>query len=220
MTFPFNGVLVTDMFVDNGYFYILFSDLSKPWQYLARAPVDPVYSTTSAGYGAGGWAIACNPLQNGEYTWRSISAGARLDFAALQAFRVMPTRVGTEGDGIVKQGTIARVFSSTNPGDFYYFGVTNEIRDAPLQLWKTKSLSKPFVYESDVVFEDPTFKHGEFGWEMGFTHYADNVPESPRILGSGFTWWMTENLKDQSPTKVSIDGWVVITRHTAKITGF
>jgi hypothetical protein len=51
-----------------------------------------------------------------------------------------------------------------------------------MQLWKTTSLTKPFQFESDVVIEDQAFKHGLFGWEMGFTHHADNVPTSPRIF--------------------------------------
>ena len=219
LQYPAFGALVTDMFVDNGYFYILFQDLVKPYQYLARAPVNTVYSTADSGY-VGGWSIACNPLQaNGDYTWKSFTPGARLDFEQMGAYQVMRTHVGWEAGGFVKQGTIARVFSSTTPGKSAYFGVTNDAW-GPLQLWKTSSLSKPFQYESDVVIEDPTFKAGAFGWEMGFTHHADNTPASPRILSAGFDWWMTEDLRAQSPTHASIDGWVVITRHTARLAGF
>ena len=177
------------------------------------------YATTGPGY-VNDWRIACESDQaNGDYTWKSFSPGDQLDFAALRAARVMPTRLGNDSSAPVKQGTIARVFSSSTPGTSYYFGVTSDV-SGPLQLWKTSSLSKPFQYESDVVIEDPTFKAGAFGWEMGFTHHADNTPASPRILSSGFDWWMTEDLRAQSPTHASIDGWVVITRHTAKLTGF
>lgn len=217
--YPAFGVMLNDMFIDGGYFYILFQDLLKPWHYMVRAPVNTVYATTGPGY-VNDWRIACESDQaNGEYTWKAFSPGDLLDFGALRAARVMPTRLGNDFSAPVKQGTIARVFSSTTPGTSYYFGVTSDV-SGPLQLWKTSSLSKPFQYESDVVIEDPAFKAGAFGWEMGFTHHADNTPASPRILSSGFDWWMTEDLRAQSPTRASIDGWVVITRHTARLTGF
>jgi hypothetical protein len=215
------GALMIDLVVDDGYFYLLFQDLVKPRLYLMRAPIDAVNSPAGPGYiqnSAQGWRLATTLQANGEYTWSPFTLGARLSFASLGAHPVMPARIGTQG-GFVKQAAITRIFSATSPGTSAYFGVTNDSA-GPLQLWKTSSLSRPFQYESDVVMEDPTIRPGAFGWELGFTHYADNVPASPRNLGSGFDWWMTEDIREQSPTGASIDGWIVVGRHTARLSNF
>lgn len=219
------GVLVTDMTIDEGHFYVLFQDLARPHLYLIRAPIDTVYSTTSAGYVSGGWRIAASPLQaNGEYTWKSFTLGAQLDLEQLGAYPVMPSRNWTAG-GFVKQAAWARVFSSTSPGTSLYFGVTRDITWGgdgrwPIQLWKTDSLSKPFQYESEVVISDPSRMPGAFDWEFGFSHYIDNTAATPRIVSNGFDFWIIENLQPLSPTGAPNDGLVTLSRHTAKLKGF
>lgn len=215
---PWLGTLAMDMIVDGGYFYLLFQDSVRPYLYLARAPIDQTYSTTSAGYVTGGWQLACNQIQpNGEYLWKSFPMGEQLDFASLKAYQVMRTRLGGDFNADAKQGAIARITSSTT-GATYYFGVTADLRET-LQLWKTTSLSKPFQYESDVIIEDSRIDYTPDGWyaNFSFNHYPDNNSTTPQLFSAGFDWWMGEQLR---PAGATIDGLIVAGRHTASLTGF
>jgi hypothetical protein len=211
------GPIMMDMLVDGGYFYALFQDGVKPYLHLARAPIDTVYSDASPGYVQGGWRVAAGPLTpSGEYTWKSFTPGARTDFAALGAYQVMRTRLGSDLNADMKQGAIARVTSPTT-GASYYFGVTADLRET-LQLWKTTGLDRPFQYESNVIVEDTTIDYTPFGWyaNFSFNHYPDNDAATPRILSNGFDWWMVEH----KPTGKAVDGWLIVGRHTARLSDF
>lgn len=208
--FEWTGLLMTDMTIDNGYFYVVFQDLVKPHSYLARARIDPANSTSNPGYvAAEGWSIAALPLVGGQYTWKPITPlGGQFNFDAYGAAPVMPARVNT-GGGFVKQASIARIYKSTAPGAASkIFGVTNDA--SIVQLWSTTDLSRPFVYESDVVL-DPSIDIGGNGWEFGFTHYPDNTSSTPRIVGVGFQVWVVEQ---------TMDAWTIVSRRDATLTNY
>jgi len=220
---PWLGVLVQDMIVDEGFFYLLVQDMVHPYLYLVRAPVD-VFSSNGPGYVQNEWRIASYPIKaNGEYTWQSFPMGVPTDFDLLGAgaYPVMRSQVDPAA-GFVKRSTLGRVFSSSSPGASLYLGVTNDW--GFLELWRTASLSKPFTYESNLVIEDPSFTGSDFSFRYGFTHYADNTVGSPRILSSGFDWWMAEDLRGSgfghttSPNPQ--DGYSTAGRHTAYLSGF
>ncbi|HEY9282590.1 MAG TPA: hypothetical protein VIP46_03960 [Pyrinomonadaceae bacterium] len=237
------GLLVTDMMIDGGYFYILVTDLSKVNSYLVRARIDPTHSATSAGYvqNAGeGWSVASHPLTAaGEYTWRRLPLGAQVDFddltqapgcrqagACVTAYPVMQADCSSWGCWFPFQSSMARI-NSTTTGQSRLFGVSADWDYAAgearrVKLWSTPSLSKPFVYESDVSFPQ-WFRIGAFGWEFGFNHYPDNTAQTPRILSSGFDVWYTVNehpLDKSLPPKVPVDRYIVLERHTARLSNF
>ena len=212
----YTGLLLTDMIVDNGYFYALFQDLttnlSKPHSYLARARVHPTNSTSNPGYDqAQGWSIASYPIVGGQYTWQRVPAlGSQINLDAFGAVPVMPARINVWG-GYVKQASMARIFKSATPGsESRIFGVT---ADGPIvQLWSTTDLSTPFEYASDVVL-DPSITLGANGWEFGFTRYVDNFAATPRLIGSSLQVWVAESSGAGT-------NFVLLTRRNAQITGW
>jgi hypothetical protein len=198
------------MLIEGGYFYVVFHDLLRPHVYLARARIDPTNSTTSSGYvqnSLEGWSIAANPIVGGQYTWKRLPLGQQIDFDQIDAHRVMPALIGT--DAPVKQTSIARIFKSSAPNsESRIFGVT--IDSGRVQLWSTADMTRPFTYESDV-FVDPSIVIGGNGWEFGFSHYSDNMPATPRIVGAGFEVWVAEKTTDTH---------VLVTRRNAQLTNF
>ena len=189
------GLLVTDMIIDNGFYYMVFQDLLKGWSYLARAPID-FDKASPTGY-LPSWQVAANPLTaSGEYTWKTLPLGQRIDFAALDTFKVMKTLTNFEGDTGVKQASIARVFSSAAPGSSSrYIGITNDFAPDRVLLWSTSSLSKPFIFESNITLPANVPPPEQNGWEATFVHYPDNNTSTPRILATGFELWFTEKDK-------------------------
>lgn len=197
------GLLLTDMFVDNGYFYVLFQDLVEPHLYLARCPIDLANPSSATGYVQNtteGWSVATTSLVNGQYTWKRLPLGQQINFndidntpaSPVVAYRVMPA-INAPWGGFVKQASIARIFTAAAANSpSRYFGVTND--GSAVQLWSTTDLSKPFQYESAVNLA-PTIEPGGNGWEFSFNHYPDNAPATPRIVGAGFDLWIQE--KDQ-----------------------
>lgn len=228
------GLLVTDMLVDGNYFYILFHDIERPNLYLARAPIDLANPTSPAGYKQDnaspnnpelGWSIAAEPLVNGQYTWKRVNLGQKIDFdnldgAYTKAYKVMPSRLGASAM-FVKQGSIARIFktSSSTPADSKIFGVTHDYStvqktDERIQLWSTTDLSRPFTYESDVVM-DSALEQGGNGWEFGFTRHASSASTTLRNNATGFTVWVAEK-----PLPGEQKAPLLLTRRKAKILNY
>ena len=219
----FKGLLVTDMIVEGGYFYLLFQDLMKPYSYLARSPIRVPNSTSHPGYDSAGWSIACNPITvSGQYTWKAIpptdsnpaapALGRQIDFAALNAAQIMPTRLFPTGE-TVKQASMARVFkTAASNSESRIFAVTSDF--SQVQLWSTTDLTRPFVYESDVTL-DPSITLGANGWEFGFTHYIDNMLPTPRLIGPSLQVWVAEQAWAPNGTN-----FVLLTRRNAEISGF
>jgi hypothetical protein len=211
---PWGGLLMVDMIQDNGYFYALFQDLLRPYLYLARCRIDTVNSTTSSGYvqNAGeGWSIA-GPVVGGQYTWVRLPLGQQINFDSLGAAPIMPTRSQSYG-GFVKQGSIARIFKTSAPGSTSrIFGVTNDA-NGQVQLWSAPDITQPLVFESYLIM-DPSVAFGGNGWEFSFTHYADNVGATPRIVGSAFDAWVAER-------DMTLASWnVFVTKRDARLANY
>jgi hypothetical protein len=203
------GLLLTDMFIDGGYFYVLFQDLVDPHLYLARSRIDLANPSSATGYvqnTAEGWSVATTPLVSGQYTWKRLPLGQQINFndidntpaSPVVAYRVMPA-INSPWGGYVKQASVARIFTAAaanSPSRF--FGVTND--GTIVQLWSTADLSTPFQFESNVNLA-PTIEPGGNGWEFSFNHYPDNAPATPRIIGPALDLWVQE--KDQGLVRYS-----------------
>jgi hypothetical protein len=213
------GVLVSSLIIDNGYFYMTFTDVGSANVYLARSPINS-NSTSLPGY-VGTWSIATPATGNNQYGWQPLTLGAQQNFAALNAVSIMPTSQTMPGF-MVKQSAIARVYtSSTSNSPSRYIGLTNDVvpgGGTVLQLWSTTSLTSPFMYQSNVDISG--LRIGGNGLEFGFTQYADNLPSSPRIIGNGFDFWIVQNLVNPNPgLSGDATSSVTVTRRTARLTG-
>lgn len=228
-----DGFLITDLMIDNGYFYMLFTDVGRSYSYLVRSPIDFANPNNARGYTA--WSVAAEPLQtSGEYSWRQLASGEQLNLrdmlnpsnpASYRAYPIATSRYGEQsGAFMVKQASIARVFKSAAAGSpSRYIMVTVDQPPTPqgrqnalpaeIELWSTTDLSKPFQYESHVTGATA----GAFGYEFGFTQYRDNTAATPRVLSGGFQLWMTETLQNPHYPLVIQD--VVIKRRNAQLTG-
>lgn len=188
------GFQVMDLVIDQGYFYLLVespdSFVGNPQQpprpksnqlYLLRSPIG------SGTYGFTSWYLASTPLSGkGEYTWAPITLGAQLNFESA-GYPVMRS-----GQWVNQQAAISRVFSTSAPNSpSRYIGISSTGQGPPfLHTWSTTSLSKPFSNPTLVESLIPGFQQSEYGWFLAFTHYPDNLPASPRVLGTGLDLWM------------------------------
>jgi hypothetical protein len=203
------GELVTDMFVDTDsstntqYFYIVITQTTSDRVWLLRSPVAQ-YST--AGYDPSrGWEVRGIDPSTRAIRWIQIQLGTQIDFQALGAQSILPTHFSIYG-GLVKQTTIGRVFTSSqafSPSMYVALTVdrdgSNNTNPAVVELWTTDSLNKPFVFQSYV-----NVPAGGYGYEFGFTHYADNNLSSPRLFDNTFELWFVtdtqcEGLPNCSP---------------------
>jgi hypothetical protein len=196
---PERGLLVTDLFVDQGFFYLLFTDVGKSHMYLARCRIDLDNPSSPTGYrqnAAEGWSVAIR--SGSQIAWSLIrDLGGHVDFdsPSVNAEKVMPSPAGTGYS--VKQGAIARIFQSANQGAASsFFGVSN-LHDASsgatwkIGLWCSPDIAtRPFTYRSEVAL--PTgLATAVNGWEFGFQHYPDNIAQNPRIAAPQMPVWIT-----------------------------
>jgi hypothetical protein len=210
------GLLVTDMFLDNGYFYMTFTDVGSSAVYLVRSPIATPYGT-NPGYGT--WSIASLPLVNGQWTWKTLTLGVQQDLASLQAANILPSRMSNPGF-TVKQSDINRVFTSATPGSASrYIALTSDVQSGQpevLQVWSTDSLNTPFQYESTVDLSAVSM--GGNGLEIAFTQYSDNLPTSPRLDANQLDFWIVQHLTNPSvpgdPTPSTS-----VSRFTARLRG-
>jgi hypothetical protein len=214
------GFLVTDMFVDDGYFYMVFTEVRSNYTHLVRSRIDLQNPSNALGFTQ--WSVAANPVINGQYTWKDIPTGQQLDFTATgyDAYQALNT-IFLGQKFMVKQASIARVFNSSTPysrSRYVAITIDRDTDSTPIfvQLWSTDDLSKPFNYESNVAGTTP----GVFGYEFGFNHFANNAPESPKILGTtGLHFWFTTIEQTFGPGTPVMNAYL-ITRNTATISGF
>lgn len=181
-----NGLLLTQLFTDGGFFYMVVQEIAGRGVLLLRAPID-----TSNPDGYTSWQIATHhPSDPNRYQWVATPAGGMLDTTALNAYGIMPTVA------FVKQAAIARIFNSTAPSSpSRIIGIT--VQDLgggnnTLQLWSAPDLDTPFTFQStvDTAFIKP---FAIFGWEFAFTYYPDHSPATPRIAGREFDFWLNGN---------------------------
>lgn len=185
------GFQVLDLLIDNGYFYLL---VESPDSYVAGLPARPtanqlylLRSPIGTGtYGFTSWSLASTPLTVGEYTWTPVTLGAQSNFET-SGYPIMRS-----GQWVNQQAAISRVFNSYAPNSpSRYIGISSTGQGPPfLHTWSTTSLSKPFENATLVENLIPGFVQSEYGWFLAFTHYPDNLPSSPRVVGTGFDLWM------------------------------
>lgn len=224
-----SGLLVMDLFVDGDYFYMTFTEVVTDKVYMVRSRIGS--STSVPGY-TSGWSIAAYPLVQHptnpnlkQYTWKPMTLGIRQDFGAggLNAYSILPSTFPSDQvDFMVKEAAIARVFksASANSPSIYIALTKDKARGQAevMQVWSTTDLSVPFKYESQVNYSSAGIKPGQSGLELGFTHYVDNTPATPRITAPSFEFWNVESLAN--PNMASDQTSVLtVTRRTAKLTG-
>jgi hypothetical protein len=180
------GTLLTRLFTDNGYFYMVAQEIFGAGVLLLRAPID---TSNSNGYTA--WQIAAHdPANPNRYLWVNTPADGMLDTSGLNAYPIVSNYA------LVQQTAIARVFASTAPYSASRIIVVT-VQDSgdnnpTLKLWSAPDLDTPFTYEStiDTAYIQP---FGISGWEFAYTYYPDNSAATPRIVGNELDFWLNGN---------------------------
>lgn len=215
------GLMMTQLFIDNGYFYIVANDLMTDWMTLLRAPVD---QTQPWGYGQ--WQIAADIPGSPSITWKNTPGDGHLDLVHGPG-KLNPAFIMNSVAGGVKQGAIARVYTSPTSSAFRYIGVTIGIKDTPtppyykkvLELWSTPNLDTRFTKvdeEIDLGYLKqpgyPSFKpSGLDGYEFAFTSAQS------RNVGHEFDFWIIGTFNSADPNDHIRDG--VAFRATATLSG-
>lgn len=184
------GLLMTQLFTDSGYFYIVLKEMrgTMHGSSLLRAPID----ASTDGFTS--WQIAArDPLNANRYLWKPVPANGYLDYATLDAFPVMSYGGSVSS---VKQTVISRVFASSSPfSPSMFVGVaTRYSGDASkIDVWTAPDLDTPFTYQSeiDVAYIPPK---GTWGYEPQFTVYSDNTPSTPAVVGRELDFWLTGDM--------------------------
>ncbi|HYH05576.1 MAG TPA: hypothetical protein VEK11_00815 [Thermoanaerobaculia bacterium] len=184
-----HGVHLTQLFVDNGYFYMLIQELGNGTiaATLLRAPID---SSTTDGFTS--WQIAArDPNNANRFLWKATPANGFLDYPTLDPYPLMQN-----AGGYVKQTVITRVFASSSPfSPSMLVAVSSRLGgdSQTLDIWTAPDLDTPFVFSSkiDTAFVKPK---GTWGYEPQFTHYPDNTPSTPRVVGNELDFWMVGNM--------------------------
>lgn len=202
------GLLVSDLIVDGGYFYLTLTKLNTSAVYLLRSPVD-TSSVSVPGYGGSGWEIVSGTDVSGDWEWSAISLGQQVSFAAL-GMNVMP---GFQLSGGIRQSALTRVFDSSTPfSQSKYVALVAEA--AEVWLYTADSLvTGPFQRRSEVTL-DLGFPIGTHGLEFAFTHDVDNVPASPKVIDSQLDVWFVTNKTGSG----ALGTEVLVDRFTAAIT--
>jgi hypothetical protein len=196
------GLLLTQVFTDNNFFYMVVNEIGTG-TILLRAAIN---TGTADGYNA--WQIASrDPLNANRYRWINTPADGMLDTSpnGLNAFFIMPV------PAFVKQASIGRVFTSSAAfSTSVYVGVT--VQDLgngspTMQVWTAPDLDTAFTQQStiDTAWIRPI---PIWNWEFNFTSHSDNAPASPRIVGNEFDFWLVGNFGD------AVDG------HSREFTGY
>ncbi|HEV7426087.1 MAG TPA: hypothetical protein VGQ46_06935 [Thermoanaerobaculia bacterium] len=195
------GFVVTQLFTDNGYFYLL-ADEYLVGLVLFRAPIN-----TSLADGFVSWQIATN----GATHWADVPIDAQINPATFNAKRLMQTSADVE------QAAIARVFTSTAPNSPSRY-VAVAVNGSGLQVWSADNLDTDFAPESfvDLAYLKPKGTLG--GWEFAFTTDANNTSATPTVISNAFDFWLNGNFYlDQhfDGTGISFTGY----RTTATLSG-
>ena len=208
------GLLVTSMTVDSGYFYLTLNRLQNHKVLLLRSAID-TNTTSLTGY-TGGWQVATGPDTSGNWTWQNVTLGAQTNFASLGA-DAMPLPGGSWYK--IRQAAITRVFKSSSPysGDRYVglAAATSGGADV-IHLYTTTSMDKRFTYQSTV--DTSQLDVGSFGLEFGFTQYPDNTPSAPKMIDDQLDFWMVSDFTDPTKPWDHTRG-LTATRYTAVIHG-
>lgn len=208
------GLLVTSMMIDGGYFYMTVSDVPTRNVHLLRAPINTV--TRDPGYG--GWSIATGPNVYGNWVWAPVTVGSALNLPALGA-AVAFTAPGAGSGGPIRQTAITRVFTSATPySSSRYVALSSDVTTSGawrVNVYSSTSMGKPFQYESTMTL--PVEHEGQWGFELAFTHWPDNLPASPRSVAGQLDLWFAEKLPN--PEYPHLDPINTVSRRTVKVSG-
>jgi hypothetical protein len=192
-----NGLLMTDMFVDGGYFYVVANRVLSDLVFLFRSRID---QTRPQGYEAAGWQVRGQLKADGTHEWRSVPTGQQADIGSL-GVSVVPSLYNPNYGGAIKQTTIARVFRSSqqnqtaaqNPSKFV--AVTLDHKGGEnfhrVQLWLADDLSKPFVFQGPIL----NAPRGGYGFEFDFVHHPDNTQATPRLFDNDLEIWFVQSAR-------------------------
>ena len=182
------GFLVTELMVDNGYFYMLVDEIWGKGLILFRAPVDV---NNPNGFDSNGWQLQTQSSQG--ITWTNVAVGSTIDTSnvsgtgGVQAVSIAP------GSGeFVQQGSLQRVYNSAaanSPSQIVLIATASSGTTTVLYVYTAPDFNSPFTMQNvvDTAFIKPA---GGNGYEFGFTEYPDQSPSTPRIIGTEFDFWL------------------------------
>lgn len=197
-----DGLMVDDLILDNGNFYLIATAVNGRTVHLWRAPLD---EDLDYGFDPDSWRYATTPDATGHYTWEPVPLGIKVDYASV-AYDLMPDTYsrGPNAGFYQKQVAVTRVFRSEAPRSTSYFIGFTSVGAAPypiadpeihkLELWATTSMDKKFTLQSRFspgLQNEPLLVPSSYGWFVTTTRYPDNTAMSPRVLGTGFDLWLT-----------------------------
>jgi hypothetical protein len=190
------GLSNADMLVDNGYFYLFVLEVGTSNIYLFRSQIDQ-NSTYGFDVTPSSWYVACNPLSNGNYTWKQVTLTGdpdRLDLSptGLNAYVLMTGKYS-------RNFVVSRVYQSSNANSpSLYVGIASTGQKYPghpqsgsqLQVWSTSDLSKPFAFAGNVI--NPIgLQGGEYGWNLAMTRFGSGYTSEQKVIASNLDLWTT-----------------------------
>ena len=203
------GLVLDQLFTDNGYFYLLADEQYDRGVIMLRAPIN-----TSLTDGYTSWQVAAHdPANPNRFLWVNAPADGVLDTTALDAFQLMNTNTTTQ------QTVIGRVFTSAAPNSPSRL-VAVTIHGALLDVWSAPDLDTPFTFESsiDLAYLKPKATLAGGNWEFAYTYDPNNTPATPTLIGNEFDFWMNGNFYPDghgNSTGISFTGY----RTTATLSG-
>lgn len=187
---PYRGLFVTQLFIDNGYFYMLLN-AEEDWMMLLRAPLVP---NSASGYGP--WQIATGG--NAQYVWTPLPSDGTLDITdtlhtgTLNAAPVMPGVLG-------RRAAIGRIAVSPKwPGKFMYVGLSvscgSKCNQNPqpqeMVLWTAPDLNTAFTQQQQgITFLGELGPHPN-GLELQLANNDSDASRTESMYGNEFDVWM------------------------------
>ncbi|MEO1408237.1 MAG: Ig-like domain-containing protein [Bacteroidota bacterium] len=200
------GFLLSNMLVDNGYFYLLFNLIGTDDLMMARSRISSTPPTTASipGFHLGNqaeWEIASGLDTEGNYLWTRIKGDDPININTVYnngGRRIFIRNLGAQDRCfMIRQADIAKVYLSNRADSPYRYIAAVAERETTnggcegeghrMFLYSTTDLSRAFQVESEIDIS--TIPVGLFGQEFSFTHNANQ-----RMLADRVDLWMTQNL--------------------------
>jgi hypothetical protein len=184
------ALLVTQLIVDNGFFYMLADEVGGKGLILFRAPID---TGNADGFDSNAWQLE---TQEGTspITWTNVPTGSMINTSdvlgnnsKVQAVSIAPV------PAVVQQGALQRVFNNTaaNSTSQIVLVATEDLSltNSIMNVWTAPDFGQAFTLQStiDTSFINPK---GAFGWEFGFTYFPNQTSTTPLIVANEFDFWL------------------------------
>ncbi|MEO1408236.1 MAG: Ig-like domain-containing protein [Bacteroidota bacterium] len=225
-----SGFLLSNMLVDDGYFYLVFNLLDRDDVLIARSQISSTPPTTAStpGFHLGNqaeWEITSGLDANGSYIWSRINGNDPININTVYSNGGRPVFTRTLGAQdrcyTVRQADIAKVYLDDRPDSPYRYIALAAEREAingdcttsedRLYLYSTTDLSKPFKVESEVDLSGISV--GIFGQEFCFTRNANQ-----RTLADRIDLWMSLKIVNPNNPFDPLSGHAV-SRKTMALSG-